>query len=111
MGRPSAPRGGRTSRMKGPGFSKMVEDASDTEDDRIAASAGELKEANISMTAREIIDSCRGECNNLAASSGFTMPSLDAFTPVEIKSLNNFWNVQVPSGFKDCVTSTSCRCR
>ena len=60
MGRPSAPRG-RVGTKGGQGISKIVEDASDTEDERLAADSGELKEANIKMTAREVLESCRGE--------------------------------------------------
>lgn len=63
MGRPSAPHG-----LKGgPGFAKIVEDTSDAEDDRLNSVNGgktneseKLKECNINMTARQIIDSCKG---------------------------------------------------
>lgn len=63
MGRPSAPHG-----LKGgPGFAKIVEDASDPEEDRLNSANGgkaneseKLKECNINMSARQILDSCKG---------------------------------------------------
>lgn len=64
MGRP-----GRAGGLKGPGFKKMMQDATETEDDRIASDSGELREANIKMNAREVLDSCRGEFINLILQS------------------------------------------
>ncbi len=58
-------RSGRAGGLKGPGFKKMMQDAAETEDDRIASDSGELREANIKMNAREVLDSCRGEFINL----------------------------------------------
>ena len=47
------------------GLNKMMEDPSDTEEERAAldsfsSSGDSLKEANIKMNAREILDTCRG---------------------------------------------------
>ena len=45
----------------------MMEDPSDTEEERAAldsfsSSGDSLKEANIKMNARELLDTCRGRC-------------------------------------------------
>lgn len=50
----------------GKGYAKMVEDASDTEEERFTGESGtigvaeKLLEPNIQMTAREVLDTCRG---------------------------------------------------
>ena len=68
MGRPSGPPRGIAAGLKGGpgGFAKMVEDTSDAEDDRLNNENGrpsesdKLKECNIQMTARQVLDSCKG---------------------------------------------------
>ncbi|XP_032793407.2 lysine-specific demethylase 6A [Daphnia magna] len=63
MGRSSTPR--NRGALKGRGYSKIMEDASDTEEEKSQlsssdSSTSQLKEANIKMSAREVLDSCRG---------------------------------------------------
>jgi hypothetical protein len=55
-------------RFPGRGYSKIMEDASDTEEEKFQcnssdsnSSSSQLKEANINMSAREVLDSCRGK--------------------------------------------------
>ena len=51
--------------LAGRSYSKIMEDASDTEEEKFqysdSNSSGQLKEANINMSAREVLDSCRGK--------------------------------------------------